>query len=238
MRMWKSFGLFAKNNGSWNSLVSIIGNVCNAFCQGDSLTVSYNPQYANFKLKDAKGWTRVRKFLEKLEGEGLVKSLAIDGESVSFTFKSENVKRCLTVAGQVLEQYVAGRMRSINDGKGKPLYNDVRVGVVIKWNDSNERAVVNEIDVFAMKGAIPLFISCKNGFVDTDELYKLNTVAERFGGKYARKVLVSSNLLDTDGKQKYLAARMQDLNIVHINDLANISEEELINTLSVIWKER
>ncbi len=235
-RLWEICKI---NPGIWNTQVGIIGNICNAFCGDDSLDVSFDPEHARVKLGDGKGWDRIKNwFLEKLEREGLITSVYIAADRVSFSFKNEKIKRCLTVAGQVLEVYIATKLRKIVDEEGLPLYNDVRVGVVINWDDFEESSVVNEIDVFAMKGAIPIFISCKNGFVEVDELYKLNTVAERFGGKYARKVLVSSNLLDTDGKQKYLAARMQDLNIVHINDLANIPEEELINTLSVLWKER
>ena len=43
---------------------------------------------------------------------------------------------------------------------------------------------------------MPKFISCKTGKMSPTNtlhaLYELNTVASRFGGKYARKVLVSS----------------------------------------------
>ena len=41
----------------------------------------------------------------------------------------------------------------------------------------------NEIDVMLMRGVVPVFVSCKNGAVKMDELYKLDTVAQRFGGR-------------------------------------------------------
>ena len=60
--------------------------------------------------------------------------------------------------------------------------------------DNPQSDVLNEIDVLTMAGNIPTFISCKNGKLDTNgklhALYELETVAQRFGGKYARKVLV------------------------------------------------
>jgi hypothetical protein len=192
------------------------------------------------ELGRGKGWYRIQDWLlDILESHGLIHSLT-RGDDVSFTFKNKFIKKCLTVSGQVLELFIALKLRGILDWERKPLYNDIRVGVVINWDDGSdepEPAVINEIDVFAMKGAIPVFISCKNGFVDTDELYKLNTVADRFGGKYAKRVLVTSNHIDTDGKQEYLGERMKEMNILHINHIAKMSDLDLIKILSTLWKE-
>ncbi|MBQ3004644.1 MAG: hypothetical protein IJD88_01815 [Clostridia bacterium] len=67
-------------------------------------------------------------------------------------------------------------------------------GVVIDWDgklhDENTEKVLdteNEIDVLMMHGVIPVFVSCKSSSVDSNELYKLNTIAEKFGGPYAKK---------------------------------------------------
>ena len=47
----------------------------------------------------------------------------------------------------------------------------------------------------SLKGLIPIFISCKSGKMTEKNtlhaLYELDTVANRFGGKYAKKVLVA-----------------------------------------------
>ena len=45
-----------------------------------------------------------------------------------------------------------------------------------------------------MRGVIPVFVSCKNGAVDSNELYKLNTVADRFGSIYAKKIIAATYL--------------------------------------------
>lgn len=50
--------------------------------------------------------------------------------------------------------------------------------------------VVNEIDIMSINNNLPTFISCKIGNVDQMALYELETVANRFGGKYAKKVLI------------------------------------------------
>lgn len=57
-----------------------------------------------------------------------------------------------------------------------------------------EKDTENEIDVVLMKGLTLIFISCKNGQVDDDELYKLESVTNRFGGLYAKKVLIATYL--------------------------------------------
>ena len=55
---------------------------------------------------------------------------------------------------------------------------------------------MNEIDVLVLKGTIPTFISCKSGILNSKTalraLYELDVVASRFGGKYAKKVLVTT----------------------------------------------
>lgn len=55
--------------------------------------------------------------------------------------------------------------------------------------------VLNEIDVLSLTGYVPTFISCKSGKMGAQQtlhaLYELDTVAKRFGGKYAKKILVT-----------------------------------------------
>ena len=57
------------------------------------------------------------------------------------------------------------------------------------------RDVLNEIDVMSIRNNRPTFISCKIGNVDQMALYELETVANRFGGKYAKKVLATAQEL-------------------------------------------
>ena len=67
----------------------------------------------------------------------------------------------------------------------------------------------NEIDVMLMRDATPVFISCKNGNVSEEELYKLSEVADRFGGEFAKKVLV---VTDNDCKEGFVE-RAKDMDI-------------------------
>ena len=59
--------------------------------------------------------------------------------------------------------------------------------------------VLNEIDVLSLKGKVVLFISCKTGKMGQQQalhaFYELQTVADRFGDKYSKKVLVTARPL-------------------------------------------
>ena len=73
--------------------------------------------------------------------------------------------------------------------------DDCRVGVHLDWDgviyNHSGKDTLNEVDVLSLHGVIPTFISCKNGSVNQMALYELETVAERFGGKYAKKAIAA-----------------------------------------------
>ena len=50
----------------------------------------------------------------------------------------------------------------------------------------------NELDVVAMYGPVPLFISCKNTEATKEYLYEISTMAQHYGGKYGIPMLVTS----------------------------------------------
>jgi hypothetical protein len=176
--------------------------------------------------------------LNELQKKELISELSVN-ESVSFKFKSEQVKKCLTTAGQALELIIASRMRNLKDEDGKAIYNDVRVGVVIDWDGESgeeKHKTLNEIDIMAMKGVIPIFISCKNGDFNTEELYKLNTVSYRFGGKYAKRALVTTALDRLGSRAEHLRARMDDMRIRRIENPDEMDDIELDRILRSLWR--
>ena len=166
---------------------------------------------------------------------GLI-TYSYDDKRLEINYKNEQIKRCLTNAGQVLELKVFSLMRSLTDG-GAPLYN-VMTGVQIDWDGRNRSEgadTCNEVDVLAMKGVVPVFISCKNGYLSTDELYKLKSVAERFGGEYARKILICTAL---DDEKEFAAAfrqRAEDMGIRIVDDFAQLSDREAQKMMKNFW---
>ena len=107
-----------------------------------------------------------------------------------FSFKNRAIKSYLWDGGSVLELYTYLRERKSA--------MECQVGVYLDWDGvlhgPGGGDVFNEIDVLALHGYIPTFISCKSGNMSPQQIlhsfYELDTVANRFGGKYAKRLLV------------------------------------------------
>jgi hypothetical protein len=221
-----------RNAGAWNAQANSVAKLCNENCDSDSLRLSV-------KIDRIKNGIYVSKeIFQSLEKCGVIKGLEFD-ERFSFSFKNKDVMKCITKAGQLLELIIAVVAKELKEN-GENLYNDVGTGVYIDWDGvvsaDNRVDVENEMDVILMKGMIPVFVSCKNGTVDSDELYKLSVVAERFGGKYARKVLVASRLDEMGYKAEYIRARAKDMGIKVVENIDEMDEKELCNAVAKLWK--
>lgn len=182
------------------------------------------------------------KIMESLIKEGLILDYNDDGEYISYRYKNAQVKRCLAKAGQVLEMKIYSLAKSVVDAKGNAVYDDVMNGVCIDWDgddlENGEGIVVeNEIDVMMTKGVVPVFISCKNGQVDVNELYKLNTVAHRFGGDYAKKVLIVTNLERNGGDPAaFFRDRARSMGIRLLENIQHSSDSELERVIKNLWR--
>ena len=167
-----------------------------------------------------------------------------DETTITISYKNPQVKKCLTKAGQALEMKVFVTAREILDDSGKIMYNDAVNGVVIDWDaelneeESQEEKydTTNEIDILLMHNMIPVFISCKNGKVTAEELYKLNTVARRFGGEYAKMVLVATAIPKTGTQGEYLRQRAEDMGIKLIEDVQKLDTQGLADKLKNLWQ--
>lgn len=234
--MWQ---ICRRDPRDWNNMINTLDCVTTRMAQADDDRFRADGKSARAALKRSGDRYVVEpEILKALEAAGVIRKLNIWDDSVEFDFKNRQVRKCLTKAGQVLELVVHAAALDARDGDGNPMYNDVSSGVYIDWDAHLEpegRAdVSNEIDVLLMKGAVPVFISCKNGFVDVDELYKLSHVAHRFGGRYARKVLVATRL-DDQSSGKYIRARAEDMGIRVVEDLAELDPEGRSRLMAKLW---
>ncbi len=182
------------------------------------------------------------KIMSALVKAGLILDYKETDSYISYRYKNEQVKRCLVKAGQVLEMKIYSVAKSVLDSKGKAVYDDVMNGVCIDWDgedlENGEGIVVeNEIDVMMTKGVVPVFISCKNGQVDVNELYKLNTVAQRFGGDDAKKVLVVTSLERNGGDSaEFFRDRARSMGIRLLENVQHMRENELERTVKNLWR--
>lgn len=174
-------------------------------------------------------------FMGSLESLGMLTFQKLGGQRYC-TFKNPYIKGCLTKSGTLLEYKTYMTAFHYNPEHRKTPYTDAGAGVVIEWNGSDTK---NEIDVMLMQGVLPYFISCKNGDIKSDELYKLHTVAGRFGNKYARRILVSTTYFDPEDRSydgdlatRYLRERAEDMHITLLNKVHRMSDREFFEALA------
>lgn len=231
--------------GLWNAQTGTIGFMAEkSRSVGNPLSVSANKSHIEDLMKKRRSkFVWVPGVVHAFYENGFITELDDSADYVSFTFKNEQIKQCLTKEGTLLELMVLLFALSAKEKDGSATFNDAVNGAYIDWDSAlhditdDEKDTENEIDVLLMKGLVPVFISCKNGYVDETELYKLNTVAGKFGGPYAKKVLVATYQgKSTEDGQKYFRQRAEDMQIQLIENVHGLSPEAFakkIKNLSV-----
>lgn len=221
------------NPGGWNHQLTMLDEMQKfASLSEDGLGMRVHLPNAESYFKARRQTMNLKGVFYRLEKAGLISELENEGDYFNIRFKNEQVMRCLTKAGTILELKTYLIAASLTEKDGSARYNDIMTGVFIDWDgvvhDQAGSAVdtENEIDLVVMRGLVPVFISCKNGGVGEDELYKLNTVANRFGGAYARKLLVATTLGKTGRGKQYFLQRAKDMKIQVLDNVHTLNDEQ------------
>ena len=164
--------------------------------------------------------------LREFERIGFIRNLNIvSGESVSFRFRDANIRSWLRDVGSVLELYVYKACLDAN------IFNDIISSAVVRWNDVlGHGSIINEIDVMATMGVLPLFISCKVSDIKTEALNELAILRDRFGGKGAKAVIVSTGRCNAACRHR--AAQLG----IAVIDRDELESGALVHRLKVIMK--
>ncbi|MBE6754748.1 MAG: DUF1887 family protein [Ruminococcaceae bacterium] len=181
------FAIYMDNKSQWTRFVSYMQKASQTDRDSDYIPLEVSAPYT---VKGDRG-SRIsapEKVLEDVERLGFIKDLYIKtGSSVSFTFRDLNVRKWLRDVGSVLELYVYKVCRDTG------LFCDVQTSAIVDWEgDGKQDNVTNEIDVMAVRGIVPLFISCKTCAVDTEALNELAILRDRFGGEIAKAAIVTT----------------------------------------------
>ena len=182
---------------------------------------------SNFHEKE----TVVRELLDRFQRNGIIHDRS-SRYSLKYTYTSPLLRYCTLKAGNVLEVKTLLEGRAVTENGG-PFFQDCRMSVSIDWDGILHHPAqripdtCNEIDVILMHGTTPLFISCKNGSIGEEELYKLHTVATRFGGPYAKKMLIATDLNQKSAaSNRAFTQRAWDMDIFLVPDAGELSREE------------
>lgn len=225
------FQICAKDPAVWNVAIEQLSAFINEFDEKNTVSVAKN------RLENGLGFgSKKMQYMDDILKEIVSRGIADVTETSTkkiYNFKSDVAYSAILKAGNILELYTLLCASKLKDESSAPFFDDAMSGTVIDWkfppDACEEDDVENEMDVLLTKDAIPVFISCKNGSVDSNELYKLNTVARRFGGKYAKKILVMTQF--TPPKAFFI--RAQEMNIRVIKNVHLLTKEEFMEKLKV-----
>ena len=212
--IWK---IAKKYESVWNAFSEFLPKLSRS-SNSEALEVRMRMESVRTLLKDHAGLRNSEK-LDAILGDCIAAGILFKPEPeegfCSFIYKNRTLREVLWEAGSILELHTYLSVEDESD--------DCMVGVHLDWDGRlHEKAsedVYNEIDVLTLKGFIPTFISCKSGNVNQMALYELETVASRFGGKYARKVLVAPQGLSYGHRM-----RAQEMGIIVKQDINDPDE--------------
>lgn len=149
--------------------------------------------------------------LYDLEKIGFLSDVEVCSEHVSYTFRDCQIRTWLRDIGSVLELYIY--KACIDTG----IFNDVYTSAVVDWEgDFRRDNVTNEIDVMAMQGTLPAFISCKTCSVTTEALNELAILRDRFGGNGAKAAIVTTQQCRSITRHR---ASELNIDVIDLNDL-------------------
>lgn len=227
----------------WNTQIGIFEAIENVGHKNGLTTTVSRGALENYLTRHRQKYIKAKGIINYLLNKKLITKFDDENETtVTVSYKNEQVKKCLTKAGQALEMKVYVMAKNVRDKNGELVYDDAVNGVVIDWDgefhDEKLEGIYdteNEIDILLMHKIVPVFISCKNGIVTNEELYKLNTVAERFGGSYAKRVLIATSLDSLGEAGKYIRQRAKDMDITLVENIQSLSDAEINKILKNLW---
>lgn len=218
----------------WNVALSVLRGQERHTSRNDPLQVRVNLNQLNQAAEKAgASYLFLLELLHKMHDNGLLLSFMETDRTLSYRYQDKQLYRLLQKAGNVLELKILLLALQMKAADGSPWCTDAVNGVYIDWDGTlhtrqdTQKDTENEIDVLLMRHIFPVFISCKNGMVKEDELYKLNTVADRFGGKYSRRILVTTYLGKSAKSNAYLRQRASDMYISLIENVHTLSDAEI-----------
>ena len=218
------FDCFLQYRRDWTNIITYMQRVSpSEYGQVPPMQVQ-----GNYTVKGERGGRISAKedALQAFQRIGFLRDLdVVSGEKVSFRFRDVNIRAWLRDVGSVLELYVYKACLDAN------IFNDIISSAVVRWDEVlGHGSVINEIDVMATRGVVPLFISCKVSDIKTEALNELAILRDRFGGKGAKAAIVSTGRCNAAARHR--AAQLR----IAVIDRDELETGQLAYRLKVIMK--
>lgn len=173
---------------------------------------------------DGKTFSANADIMSALEKTGAIADFYIskNENKVEFRYKTSEIANLLVNEGVWLELIIYFTVRNSEE------FTHSDTGVKFIWDIPengnsvssllSENTPRNEVDVMAVRGIRPLFISCKTRAPINEDLNELYAIREHFGGELACAALATTKRVETDSPI-YERARAMGIEIIHENDL-------------------
>lgn len=189
---------------------------CNTYNEDNLLEANNDDVYSLSVLsKNEISCDQIFNILDDLNKNNLIKEYIHNDNGFNFKYIDEEIRKIILKTGTILEYETYFYE--------KKLASDCAVSINLDWDgiieDNTNGDVKNEIDVLRLDNYELTFISCKDTKkIEKENLYELETVARKFGGKYSKMKLVCSGFVsDTDKKR----AKLIGIEVINIKDLLN-----------------
>ncbi len=173
---------------------------------------------------DGKNFSANSEIMAELEKTGAISDFYFSRKDnkVEFRYKSSEIANLLVNEGVWLELIIYSTV------KNSDMFTDSDTGVKFIWDipDSgnslsdllSDNTPRNEVDVMAVNGIKPIFISCKTRAPINEDLNELYAIREHFGGELACAVLATTKHVENESPI-YERARAMGIEIIHEHDL-------------------
>ena len=230
-RLWD---LVSEDPKGWNRSLSILGEFESRSESKTQILLDLDRLRGQIRSFDDK-FPLFQKLMAEFSRRGIIDDRS-SRDTLRYSYASPLLRYCTQKAGNVLEVKALLEARDMTV-QGEPWFDDCQMSVTIDWDGINHDPIErvpetkNEIDVLLTRGMTPLFISCKIGDIGDEERYKLHTVATRFGGPRARKMLIATNLdRKSAAANRSFVQRAWDMQIFVVTDAAELSREAWAET--------
>ena len=199
----------------------------------------YDPEYqtgkggfkgpAEFTLNPLTGNTAKANFgiIRDLYLAGILSDYSLDAAECMLEFPNPGILPILCDIGSWVELFVYYCMKTSR------LFSDVEIDPIISWdNDLDDDDTLNEVDVIAVRGVVPVFVSCKAGYVSTAAVNEIMAITNRFGNGRAKAVLVTASDPETDA---YAVKKRAEDNGLLIIDRKDLTEDKLIKKFRALF---
>ena len=132
------WGICKKDPRLWNSQLMTLSYMAKqSICEDNPLRIHSSKNYVKSAMEANKqNFVWIKNMMKTFERYGFINGLDDENDIVSFSFKNEQIRQCLTKAGTLLELMVYYYSTSAVDKHGNKRYNDSAIGVYIDWDAS------------------------------------------------------------------------------------------------------